>query len=238
VIESSEEDETNDEEDDVLSSSQDSNGDGNYEEEEEEEEEIESEEERGSHTAKKKEKTVKKMQRGVKRTKPKPESLEQEEEDEEAEETDSEMEYVPKKKKREEKKIVKCKTGKKAVVLHQAKKDEGKKPKKNLPPEIAVSSKVRDVSRPSAELIKDKFLLGDRYSVQVGQINIRGKNYNFESLIFMRDAPPDNPDGKKPFTFNIPSKLIPSLKVAIDTIVSRMEKKTKSAAAGITETDM
>lgn len=92
--------------------------------------------------------------------------------------------------------------------------------------EIITSNKVKvlDVSRPTMQLDKNKYLLGDRYTVQVGQVNMKSHNYSFDSLIFTRDAPTDNPDNKKAYSFNMPAKLIIPLRDAIVKILSQSEE--------------
>jgi hypothetical protein len=86
------------------------------------------------------------------------------------------------------------------------------------------SAKVRDVSRPCMNLIKDKFILGERYFVQMAQVNVQAKNFTFHSLCMGRDAA-DNSDGKKPFTFNLPAKLIIPLRDAINEIAKNIDEK-------------
>jgi hypothetical protein len=84
--------------------------------------------------------------------------------------------------------------------------------------EIIASSKVRDVSRPTVNLNKEKFLLGDRYSVQIGQVHMQSKNFSYESIIFSREPLMDAENKKKAFTFNMPVKLLIPLRDAINEI--------------------
>jgi hypothetical protein len=126
------------------------------------------------------------------------------------------------KKKKEEKKVPRLtlkikrgeeeeeeRPGKKIRKLTGAKSREGIIDKKN---------KVIDVSQPTPKLIRDKFLLGDRYSVQIGMITV--KKWSYECLIFTRDAPPGEPE-KKAFSFNMPIKLIIPMRDALLSIISK-----------------
>jgi hypothetical protein len=134
---------------------------------------------------------------------------------------------VVKKAKVEEKKVEEKKKAKKVVktgIVVPGKKGK-QKVDEDAGAEIIASSKVRDVSRPTANFLRDKFLLGDRYSIQIGQINVKAKNFSYESIIFTRDPPEENPDGKKKFTFNMPSKLVLPLRDAINEIISQTDEK-------------
>lgn len=104
-------------------------------------------------------------------------------------------------------------------------------PDSNIPEIKLDTSLVRDFSSTGAKLPTEKFLLGDRFSLQVGQVLFpRGRGYSFEALVFTR-APTDNElqSGKKPFRFNLPAKLIVPLYGVINAIVEQAGLKPKSA---------
>ena len=96
------------------------------------------------------------------------------------------------------------------------------------PPKIVcLDSTIRDFSNSSAALIKDKFLLGDRYSVQIGEVSFSGvRRYCYEAIIFTREGVVDEDEAKakKPFKFNIPSKLLVPLCNALQTIIKKSER--------------
>ena len=94
------------------------------------------------------------------------------------------------------------------------------------PPKITTtSSKIRDFSQPLARLNTDKFLLGSRHTVQVGQVHYEGtRTFGFEALILTRE-PPKNPIGNQPakaFRFNMPATLIRPLFNALIEILGNV----------------
>ena len=94
------------------------------------------------------------------------------------------------------------------------------------PPKITTTnSKIRDFSQPLVRLNTDKFLLGSRHTVQVGQVHYEGtRTFGFEALILTRE-PPKNPIGNQPakaFRFNMPATLIRPLFNALIEILGNV----------------
>jgi hypothetical protein len=122
----------------------------------------------------------------------------------------------------------------KLVKGKEEKKTDKKKTK--LPDlEVVTSDKVRvkDVSRPATSYQEENFYLGDRYHLQVAKVNIRSKNFSFDSLVFSRQPPKDNPENKKAFTFNMPVKLIIPLRDAVNSIAERNFKSERNMEKNI-----
>lgn len=135
-----------------------------------------------------------------------------------------------------------AKKRKTAVASRKGKKEVSKAPK------ISTSNAaVRDFSKPSLVLIKDKFILGmlsnmffscrsnngcsqhtgQRWSVQIGQIKFSGvRNFAYEALVFARDPAPDD-TASKPLTFNIPTS---TLKPLLDALTCIFEKSSPPPA--------
>lgn len=83
------------------------------------------------------------------------------------------------------------------------------------------SFKIRDVSRPTANFTRDKFLIGDRYAVQIEDVAILGKNgvcFSSVCLQFIRDPPEPNENNAKVFKMGIPIKFLYSLQDTINLI--------------------
>lgn len=77
------------------------------------------------------------------------------------------------------------------------------------------STIVHDYSKTGPVFNKDRFKLGSGYFVQVGEINWNKPNsINFEGLVILRELV-----DRKPFRFNIPSKMIIPLRDAMLSIV-------------------
>lgn len=89
------------------------------------------------------------------------------------------------------------------------------------PPTITTDSHAKqiDVSM-QKNLSKERYVLGDGWSIQCGSVNFAGsRTYSFEALIFERENKPGT-DGKlrKPFRCNLPIKLITPLASALKLI--------------------
>ena len=69
----------------------------------------------------------------------------------------------------------------------------------------------------------DKYLLGDRYTIQVRPVTIQGRGGQFSTnvLTIQREPPVPNPENKKPYSFGYPMRLLEPLKKAIDDISSQ-----------------
>ncbi|CAM6053239.1 unnamed protein product [Sphagnum tenellum] len=93
------------------------------------------------------------------------------------------------------------------------------------PPTITTNDHVvNDMSTSSPILIREKFTLGDRYSLQIGTVVFSGpRGFSYEAIIFTREGITDDDERKarKPFKFNIPAKLIVPLKKTLDLIISK-----------------
>ena len=106
------------------------------------------------------------------------------------------------------------------------KEDKEKKAKEVLPRKT--SFKVRDVSRPTTNFTRDKFLLGERYAVQIEDVAIFGKSgtcFSSTCIQFIRDPPEPNENNAKVFKMGIPIKFIFALQETINSIVDSRSGK-------------
>ena len=113
-------------------------------------------------------------------------------------------------------------------------KKKAKKAKKISVKDIVVPYKIRDVSAPGLKFSNDKFLLGDRYSLQVKPVTIKGNGGTFSTTVlnFAREIPSPNIENRKPYSFGLPMRLIHALKEALDAIIREgglKEEKTVTA---------
>lgn len=101
--------------------------------------------------------------------------------------------------------------------------------KKSAAPTITITeTRVQDFSTTTLVLSKDKYYLGERYSMQIGHVNFPGsRGYGYEAVIFSRDpakmSEADKRKGKKEpksFTFNLPSKLIQPMYDVVGAILA------------------
>lgn len=102
-------------------------------------------------------------------------------------------------------------------VVPQIEQEEEEEKSAYIPPTIiAATTAVRDVSRAVNNFDKTRCYLGDRYYIQVAKVNHAGtRAFNYEAMVFTRDPPKEEENSgkppKKPFQYNIPSRLLPSL---------------------------
>ncbi|PCJ29143.1 MAG: hypothetical protein COA94_02425 [Rickettsiales bacterium] len=82
---------------------------------------------------------------------------------------------------------------------------------------------MRDFSRAGPTLPRDKFFLGEKHSLQIGSVKFpKGRGYSFDAVVFTRDGGVDSEGRqKKPFSFNLPAKLILPLHRAVTEIVTQ-----------------
>jgi hypothetical protein len=98
------------------------------------------------------------------------------------------------------------------------KKEAKKKDKKITSTTTTQSKVVKDMSATGPKFSKASFHLGDNYFVQIGQIEVRGKQgFSYEGLIISRK--PKANSTSKLFTCNIPAKLTIPLLESLKCIV-------------------
>ena len=164
-------------------------------------------------------------------TVPLSEGEEGEEEEEEEEEEEIEKKGKPQKAGDIGVKILKKKiitapspSGGKGIKRTIEKEDEGtvvvrKKGRPLVTLEVSPNAKVMDLSGPRKEYKKDRLLIGDRYSIQMGIVSVGGRvPYTYEALCIKREGSKTNPEAKE-YSFNLPSKLVEPLLDALNILV-------------------